>query len=571
MNKDRWKKLMYGLVAALLLSACSQDEPGENNTTLPEGEYPLQIGSVTLTAEVSEQPWTRVSENPTDGMSSVWKDGDRIGVRIGDNEETGIYVMNVDAEGRVVGVTPEKAVYWKDKQPAIITAWYPVKEELDFTRQDQGLTYLLKGTSTVNADYNTSANLTFSHQLAKVRVKLEGTKADEVTAVTVRSYPKATHNQGTNVTKEGDAAYYPMREATYDGETYWEANLLDGHLEAANTFRVSSDDKNFVQVKLTEDVNIDPGYVHTIKVNVGEAQPVEGEISDDGYYRVSGTFDQQITITGGNPTIYLEGASINVSNGPAISITGGTPTIHVIGEGNSVSSSNNTGIAVSGGATVTITGSSTADVLTAKGGTSGGAGSNSTAGAGIGSPIGGTQGGNIIIRNVTIQATGGELSSNTGGAGIGSSSNGTCGDIMIANAVIFADGGEYAAAIGMGCNSVNVDFPAASIGAITITNSDITANGGYAAAAIGFSACYTQGGPATYCSGKITITTDDLDKFLSCLTLDQGYLGDRIAAKKIGKGQQWPLTPSTFRNTDNTAEWEGVVINGTEYKSLFKF
>ena len=93
------------LVAALLLSACSQDELAENSTALPEGEYPLQIGSVTLTAEVSEQPWTRVSES-TDGMSSVWKDRDKIGVRIGDNEETGIYVMNVDAEGRVVGVTP---------------------------------------------------------------------------------------------------------------------------------------------------------------------------------------------------------------------------------------------------------------------------------------------------------------------------------------------------------------------------------------------------------------------------------------------------------------------------------
>lgn len=553
------------LVAALLLSACSQDELTEN-TALPEGEYPLQIGSVTLTAEVSEQPWTRVSENQANGMSSVWKDRDKIGVRIGDNEETGIYVMNVDAEGRVVGVTPEKPVYWKDKQPATITAWYPVKEELDFTHQDQGLTYLLQGTSTSNADYNTSANLTFSHQLAKVRVKLEGTKADEVTAVTVRSYPKATHNQGTNVTKEGDAAYYPMREANYGGETYWEANLLDGYLEAANTFRVSSDGKNFVQVKLTEDVNIDPGYVHTININVGEAQQVTGEISDDGYYLVSEARNEPVTITGGSPTVYLKGASINVSDGPAISITGGTPTIHVIGEGNSVSSSNNTGIAVSDGATVTIEGSSTTDVLTAEGGTSGGAGSNSTAGAGIGSPIGGMKGGNIIIRNVTIHATGGEISSNTGGAGIGSSSNGTCGDIMIANAVIFAAGGDYAAAIGMGCNSYNDNFPAASIGAITITNSDITANGGYAAAAIGFSACYTQGGAATYCSGKITITTDDLDKFLSCLTLDQGYLGDRIAAKKIGKGQQWPLTPSTFRNTDNTAEWEGVVINGTEYK-----
>ena len=185
------------LVAALLLSACSQDEPTENNTALPEGKYPLQIGSVTLTAEVSEQPWTRVSENLTDGMSSVWTHDDKIGVRIGDDEETGIYVVKLDADGTVMEVVPEKPVYWKDKQPATITAWYPVKEELDFTHQDQGLTYLLKGTSTSNADYNTSVNLTFSHQLAKVRVKLEGTKADEVTAVTVRSYPTSTHNHGT--------------------------------------------------------------------------------------------------------------------------------------------------------------------------------------------------------------------------------------------------------------------------------------------------------------------------------------------------------------------------------------
>ena len=565
MNKDRWKKLMYGLVAALLLSACSQDEPTENNTALPEGKYPLQIGSVTLTAEVSEQPWTRVSENQANGMSSVWTHDDKIGVRIGDNEETGIYVVKLDAEGTVMEVVPEKPVYWKDKQLATITAWYPVKEELDFTHQDQGLTYLLQGTS--NADYNTSANLTFSHRLAKVRVKLEGTKADEVTAVTVRSYPTSTHSHGTldNQDRSLTPQYVPMREATYNGVKYWEANLREGYLDANNSFQVANADG--VRVQVTQDrVDIKAGHVHTIKINVGEAQQVTGNISDNGYYLVSEARNEPVTITGGSPTVYLKGASINVSDGPAISITGGTPTIHVFGEGNSVSSSNNTGIAVSNGATVTITGNSTADVLTAKGGTSGGAGSNSTAGAGIGSPIGGTKGGNIIIRNVTIHATGGDISNIAGGAGIGSSSNGACGDIMIANAVIFADGGEYAAAIGMGCNSVNVDFPAASIGAITITNSDITANGGYAAAAIGFSACYTQGGAATYCSGKITITTDDLDKFLSCLTLDQGYLGDRIAAKKIGKGQQWPLTPSTFRNTDNTAEWEGVVINGTEYK-----
>ena len=112
MNKDRWKKLMYGLMAALLLSACSQDELAENNTTLPEGEYPLQIGSVSLTAEVSEQPWTRVSENPTDGMSSEFQPGDAIGVSL--NGETATYTYDGNTW------TSEAPLYWKDKEPVTV-------------------------------------------------------------------------------------------------------------------------------------------------------------------------------------------------------------------------------------------------------------------------------------------------------------------------------------------------------------------------------------------------------------------------------------------------------------------
>ena len=64
-----WKRIIGGMIALSLLSACSQDELAENSTALPEGEYPLQIGNVSLTAEVSEQPWTRMAES-TDGMSS---------------------------------------------------------------------------------------------------------------------------------------------------------------------------------------------------------------------------------------------------------------------------------------------------------------------------------------------------------------------------------------------------------------------------------------------------------------------------------------------------------------------
>ena len=161
-------------------------------------------------------------------------------------------------------------------------------------------------------------------------------------------------------------------------------------------------------------------------------------------------------VTGGSPNIYLEDAEISVSSGPAINIEGGNPTIHVRGEGNTVTSTDNTGIAVSGGATLTIEGRSTADMLTATAG---------NGGAGIGSPLGGTVGGNITINNVTINATGSEESYQyICGAGIGSSGSGNCGDITITDAVINANGGAYSPGIGMGYG--NTSQP--SIGKITI-------------------------------------------------------------------------------------------------------
>ena len=88
--------------ALLLLAACTQDEPGGQGNELPYGEYPLQIGGVTLDVESSAEPWsaegpqTRVAEDNTDGKSSVWQwDGsEMIGVRLGN--ETATYTLNAD-------------------------------------------------------------------------------------------------------------------------------------------------------------------------------------------------------------------------------------------------------------------------------------------------------------------------------------------------------------------------------------------------------------------------------------------------------------------------------------------
>ena len=503
MKKYRLFSTIY-LVAALLLSACSQDELAENSTALPEGEYPLQIGSVTLTAEVSEQPWTRVAES-TDGMSSVWKDRDKIGVRIGDNEETGIYVMNVDAEGRVVGVTPEKAVYWKDKQPATITAWYPVKEELDFTHQDQGLTYLLQATGDGNYQ-STPINLNFTHQLAKVRVKLEGTKANEVTAVTVRSYPTSTHSHGTLDSQDRSLTpqYVPMQEATYDGVKYWEANLRPGTLQANNSFEVAKEGGTPVRVRLENNVSITAGQVHTINISVNPVIPestpeitdATGDISGTGTYVVRGNNrTTPINITGGSPTIYLDGATVSVGSDNAINITqNATPTIYVVGENNTIYSSNGAGIYVAQGSTVTITGSSRDDQLTVRGG---------NGSPGIGGYIANYSNincGNIKITNVSVIAYGSTDNSLNISSGIGNAcEKATCGTITIENATVHAYGVNAADAVftpGIGNGYSNTSFP--SLPVVNISNdSEVHVHrGGGNADYIGYPADSWNGTPA---------------------------------------------------------------------------
>ena len=463
-----------GLVAALLLSACSQEELGGQGTALPEGEYPLRIGSVSLTAEVSEQPWTRVSENPTDGMSSVWTHDDKIGVRIGDDEETGIYVVKLDAEGTVMEVVPEKPVYWKDKQPATITAWYPVKEELDFTHQDQGLTYLLQATGDGNYQ-STPINLNFTHKLAKVRVKLEGTKADEVTAVTVRSYPTSTHSHGTLDSQDRSLTpqYVPMREATYNGVKYWEANLRPGYLDANNSFQVANADG--VRVQVTQDrVDIKAGHVHTVTIRVGEAKPVTTDISDDGTYIVSETRTEPVNITGGSPTIYLKDANINVSDGPAINITNGNPIIRVFGENNTITSSNSAGIYVASGSTVTIKGYNEKDVLKITG---------NQGCSGIGGYIiddadtDYSSCGDITIENITLYAyNNAGTSGGTCAPGIGSINGDDCGKITINNATIHAYGTSNTSITtpGIGSGHSYLDYPK-GIPIVSIMNSTIHA------------------------------------------------------------------------------------------------
>lgn len=157
--------------AALLLAtaACTQDELADGDR-LPEGQYPLEIARITLGVEGGEaQPWgapqTRVSENG-DGTGSVFDAGDRFAVQIDGEDETGIYTVQDDGTA-----TSDAPLYWTNTTPnRTVSAWYPATDgTLDLSdQQTNGLAYLLGGTGT--GDYQTDVTLSFTHQLAKVRV-----------------------------------------------------------------------------------------------------------------------------------------------------------------------------------------------------------------------------------------------------------------------------------------------------------------------------------------------------------------------------------------------------------------
>lgn len=292
-------------------------------------------------------------------------------------------------------------------------------------------------------------------------------------------------------------------------------------------------------------------------------------ITSDGYYVITTngvTTANTITINS-NATVQLKNAVIS-ADGIGIDVKSGSPTIIVSGTENSVTSTTATAINVCDGATLTIKGKNgTNDKLTAKGGSiSTYNESPSTAGAGIGS----SDGGNIVIENVSIDATGGTGNQTvtpyySGGAGIGSSSSAHCGDITISNAVITATGGMGAPGIGMGAGK---SASAPRMGNINIKSSTITATGGLRASAIGFpnEYCFDYSKVATLTGGTINIeTVESSETFLNRLTCDLGT-SNTIIIYKIGKGH---ILWFNYIGLDG-GDWPGVVLKASDQEQTSK-
>ena len=217
--------------AALLLAtaACTKDELADGDR-LPEGQYPVEIARITLGVEGGEaQPWgapqTRVSENG-DGTGSVWdwNGTEMIGVQLGG--ETTTYTLNADKT-----LSTDAPLYWQNTQTATVTAWYPATDgTLNLGDQSQNLAYLLSGTGTGN--YQNPVELTFTHQLAKVRVTPTDDALGEVQSLQLYTYTQCTYEKGT-VVQGSQEGWIEMKKCEYtensNAITCWEANVVPGY------------------------------------------------------------------------------------------------------------------------------------------------------------------------------------------------------------------------------------------------------------------------------------------------------------------------------------------------------
>lgn len=264
-----------GFVALLLLlAACTKDELADGDR-LPEGQYPLEIARITLGVEGGEaQPWgtpqTRVSENG-DGKSSTFDAGDRFAVQIDGEGEVGTYTVRDD--GSVEAETP---LYWSDRYEAhTVSAWYPATDgTLDLGDQSQSLAYLLSGTGT--GDYESPVELTFTHQLAKVRITPTDDALGEVTSLQLYTYTQCTYEKG-KVVQGTDEGWIKMKKCEYTDNgatiTCWEANVVPG--KEITKLRANGTEERTLSAAINPEagsfynitLNYDPGYTEVSEGN----------------------------------------------------------------------------------------------------------------------------------------------------------------------------------------------------------------------------------------------------------------------------------------------------------------
>lgn len=255
----------------MMLAACTQDELTEQAGILPEGKYPLQIGSVSIAADVDQQPWsagapqTRVYEND-DRNSSRWNWNETIGVQIEGSTKSGSYYLYGD-----YSLTPITPVYWENTKAHKVRAWFPADGNVALDNQTTDLAYALYAETAEAVDYTTGEiPLSFNHKLAKVRVKLTGDQADDITDVKIKTYTSCALDEDGTLTAGGTEVFIPMVKTTHEGKTCWEANVVPNHKIEQVMVKVNG---SYKEITLSKPLVPLEAMVNTIMLTAGNLTP----------------------------------------------------------------------------------------------------------------------------------------------------------------------------------------------------------------------------------------------------------------------------------------------------------
>lgn len=498
--------------------------------------YPLTFTATQ--GEVVTSPQTRVSDYDDAGThKSKWNAGDQITVKVKENS-TGTESFTICTFNENGNITYNPQLYWQTTGNHTINAWYSnitgqntTSTTVSLDNQSSGLAYVLKADQLTNQNYKSgNIALTFKHQLAKVRVKVEkGTYEGDLTNATVKMkgcYTSCTVSEGT-VTAGSTTGDITMRKVTAGSDTYYEANAVPGTPLKDDAFEISSaNGKNTATANLASEITLTAATVNTITLTIDKAGPKEITPGADGNYTVNEGADVLIKgngsqttgqiIINGTATVTIQNVNIKTQEKPTISITNGTATIKLSGNNilESTGSKHKTaaGIQLNNvNSNVIIEGNDNNSLtITADYGN-----------PAIGSGNGG-KGGNITIRNATITAK-----------AINTIANG-CG-----------------AAIGSGSSWVSRE---AHIGIITIINSNITASVGNnknsSAAVIG-TGDTTDSNEKNSCQG-INITLKDGQSKAQFLEKLTGNYNIQVGAGSNSRGGTNTCGTVNWYNADGT-------------------
>lgn len=511
------------LAATFLLAACTQDIPSSPSGGV-EGAPPLHftasIGPATRATtdgswKGNEYLQVQIVDNYTSGTPQ-WSDG---------TQQT--YTVTVG--GAMTKIEGTDAYWQANGEVKAIRAWYDADNSSATTLSDdhsvktdqsgdgytQSDLLLAQRKAEFTELREKDIDMTFYHQVAKVKVNI--LKGDEtpaglssVTGLTIGGIATSgtftapalggttTTQQGTWSVTEQDQSITPHAgTATGDNTLASYEALVIPQTVSGNTrlFTIAANGYSDFIYMSTEAITWQPGMEYTYNITIKGSElevstsqrigwtegstgsgsvtlPTEIDLSqatditieDDNTYLLTGSGSTPVTIRG-NATVILQNVSLNTSTGNAISVESGNPTIHVKGTSNSVTG-NAAGIYVASGSTLTITGDSRDDQLTATG-------RNSSCGIGgyVDNPYSYACGA-IVIENVTVSAYGSTDVVGSCAPGIGSIGNVTCGTITIDNATVRAYGCadlRLFATPGIGCGTTTASTPR-SIPVVIIKN-----------------------------------------------------------------------------------------------------